>query len=151
MYWLKICMEGLSKTKKILSGLRASGSRIKHSVSAIHSSETFSQTRVQWEPGNPSMKIKPLEREADHSPSSSDEVKAAWSYISALPRVFMICCWIEHRNKSAFSFTSRIHFRRFSTQKYLRIILYVQSVSRRVRKLNNIKTTPQYFAICTQC
>jgi hypothetical protein len=45
------------------------------------------QTPIQWVQRAPSLGIKRPEREADHSPPSSAEVKNAWSYTST-PRVF---------------------------------------------------------------
>jgi len=35
--------------------------------------------------------------EADHSPTSSAEVKLAWSYTSTRPYVFTAWCLVEHR------------------------------------------------------
>jgi hypothetical protein len=43
------------------------------------------QPPVQWVPGSLSLGVKPPGREADHSPSSSAEVKTAWSYTSTPP------------------------------------------------------------------
>jgi hypothetical protein len=44
-------------------------------------------------------------READHSPSSSAEVKNAWSYISAPQYAFTAWCSVKHRDNFTFTFT----------------------------------------------
>jgi hypothetical protein len=43
------------------------------------------------------LEIKRLGRKADHSPSSSAEVKNAWSYTSTPHYVFMGWCLVKHR------------------------------------------------------
>jgi hypothetical protein len=43
------------------------------------------QPPIQWVPGALSLGVKRPEREADHSPPSSAEVKNAWSYTTTLP------------------------------------------------------------------
>jgi hypothetical protein len=43
------------------------------------------QLPIQWIPGALSLGVKRSGREADHSPSSSPEVKNAWNYISTPP------------------------------------------------------------------
>jgi hypothetical protein len=43
------------------------------------------QPPIQWVPGAPSLGVKRLWREADHSPPSSAEVKNSWSYTSTPP------------------------------------------------------------------
>jgi hypothetical protein len=43
------------------------------------------QPPIQWVPRALSLGVKQLEREADHSPPSSAEVKDVWSYISTSP------------------------------------------------------------------
>jgi hypothetical protein len=43
------------------------------------------QPSIQWVPGVLSLGLKLPEREADHSPPSSVEVKNAWSYTSIPP------------------------------------------------------------------
>jgi hypothetical protein len=40
------------------------------------------QPPIQWVPGALSLKVKQLEREVDHSPPSSAEIKNAWSCTS---------------------------------------------------------------------
>jgi hypothetical protein len=40
---------------------------------------------MQWVPGALSLGVKQQEREADHSPPSSAEIKNAWSYTFSLP------------------------------------------------------------------
>jgi len=46
---------------------------------------TSSQDLIQWISGALSLGVKRPGREADHSPSSSSEVKNAWSYTSTPP------------------------------------------------------------------
>jgi hypothetical protein len=41
-------------------------------------------------------------RETDHSPSSSAEVKTAWSYTSTPQYVFMASCLVKHRDEFTF-------------------------------------------------
>jgi hypothetical protein len=41
--------------------------------------------RTQWVSGDPSLEVKRSEREADHSPPSSADVKNAWSYACTPP------------------------------------------------------------------
>jgi len=43
------------------------------------------QPLIQWVPGVLSLGVKQLERESDHSPPFSAEVKNAWSYTSTPP------------------------------------------------------------------
>jgi len=43
------------------------------------------QPPIQWVPGALSLRIKRQEREDDHSPQSSTEIKNAWSYSSTPP------------------------------------------------------------------
>jgi hypothetical protein len=43
------------------------------------------QPPIQWVPATVSLGVKQPERDADHSPPSSSEVKNAWSYTSTLP------------------------------------------------------------------
>jgi hypothetical protein len=52
---------------------------------------------IKWAPG-----VNWPNREADHSPPSSAEVKNAWSYTSAPPYVFMAQCLVEHRDNFTF-------------------------------------------------
>jgi hypothetical protein len=49
-----------------------------------------------------SLGIKRPEREADHSPPSSAEVKNAWSYTSIPQYVFMAWCLVKHRDNFTF-------------------------------------------------
>jgi len=42
---------------------------------------------------------------ADHSPSSSAEIKSAWDYISTPPYVFMAWCSVKQRDNFIFTFT----------------------------------------------
>jgi hypothetical protein len=44
---------------------------------------------IYWEPGALSLAVKRPERESDHSPPSSAEVKNAWSYTSTHPVAFI--------------------------------------------------------------
>jgi len=59
---------------------------------------------IQWVPGAISQGVKRSEREADHPPPSSAEVKNAWSYTSAVPHVFMLWCFAKHRANFTFNF-----------------------------------------------
>jgi hypothetical protein len=43
------------------------------------------QPPIKWVPGALSLEVKRPGREADHSPSSSAEIKNVWSYTSTLP------------------------------------------------------------------
>jgi hypothetical protein len=49
----------------------------------------LAQPPVQWVPGALSQGVKRPEREADHSPSASAEVKKTWIYTSTPPYFFM--------------------------------------------------------------
>jgi hypothetical protein len=49
----------------------------------------FTQTLIQWVPGALSPGVKRPEREADHSPPPSAEVKKMWFYTSTPLYVFM--------------------------------------------------------------
>jgi hypothetical protein len=53
-----------------------------------------------WVPGALSLGVKRPEREADHSPPSSAEVKNAGSYTSTPQYVFMAWCLVKYRGKS---------------------------------------------------
>jgi hypothetical protein len=63
------------------------------------------QPPIQWVPGVPSLEVKRPGREADHSPTSSAEVKNAWSYTSTPLYVFMAWCLVKHRDNCTFTFT----------------------------------------------
>jgi hypothetical protein len=56
------------------------------------------QPPIQWVPGALSLGVKRPEREADHLPPSSAEVKNAWSYASTPQYVFMAWCLVKHRD-----------------------------------------------------
>jgi hypothetical protein len=47
------------------------------------------QRPIQWVPGAPSLGVKRLGRNADHSPPASSEVKKMWIYTSIPPHAFM--------------------------------------------------------------
>jgi hypothetical protein len=64
------------------------------------------QPPVQWVTGALSLEIKRPERETDHSPPPSAEVKNARSYTSTLPvRLKAWCSVTKHRENSTFTFT----------------------------------------------
>jgi hypothetical protein len=50
-----------------------------------------------WVPGVLSLGVKRPDREADHSPPSSTDVKNAWSYTSTPQYVFMAWYLVKHR------------------------------------------------------
>jgi len=52
------------------------------------------QSHIQWAPGALFPGVEQLEREADHSPPSTVEVKHAWSYTSTPLYVLMVWCLI---------------------------------------------------------
>jgi hypothetical protein len=54
-----------------------------------------------------SLGVKRPGREADHSHSSSAEVKNAWSYTSTPQYAFMAQCLVKHRDNFYFTFTFR--------------------------------------------
>jgi hypothetical protein len=58
----------------------------------VHPASYPMDTRVSF-PG-----VKRPVREADHLPTSSAEVKNAWSYTSAPQYVFMAWCLVKHRD-----------------------------------------------------
>jgi hypothetical protein len=60
------------------------------------------QPPIQWVPGALSFGVKRPGCEADHSPSSSAEVKNGWSYTSTKSYVFMVWYLVKHRNNFAF-------------------------------------------------
>jgi hypothetical protein len=60
------------------------------------------QPPIKWVSRALSLGVKRLEREADHSPPSSAEVKHAWSYTSIPPYVFMVWCLVKHRDNFTF-------------------------------------------------
>jgi hypothetical protein len=70
--------------------------RISLFTTASRTSLGPTQPPIQWVPGALSLGVKRQEREADHSPPSSAEVKNAWSYTSTPPYVFMTWCLIKH-------------------------------------------------------
>jgi hypothetical protein len=59
---------------------------------------------IQWSPEALSLGVKRPDREADHSPPSSAEVKNAWSYASTPQCSFMICS-INRKHRENFTFT----------------------------------------------
>jgi hypothetical protein len=63
------------------------------------------QPPIQWVSDALSLEVKRPGREADHTPSSSAEVKNVCSYISTPQYVFMAWCLVKHRNN--FTFTSQ--------------------------------------------
>jgi hypothetical protein len=54
----------------------------------------LTQSPIQWLPGALSPTVKLSEREADHSPPASAEVKKIWLYIFTRPYAFMAQCLI---------------------------------------------------------
>jgi hypothetical protein len=50
---------------------------------------------IQWVPGTLSLRVKRPERELNKSPSSSAEVKNAWSCSSTTQYAFMAWCWVK--------------------------------------------------------
>jgi hypothetical protein len=54
--------------------------------------------------------VKQPGREADHSPSSSAEVKKVWRYTSTPQSIFMAWCLVKHRDNFTFTFTLQIHY-----------------------------------------
>jgi hypothetical protein len=81
------------------------------------------QPPVQWVSGTLSPGVKRPEREADHSPSSSEEVKNTWIYTSIPPYTFM--AWCLGNNSNNFTFmrdfrsTRRWKFKSTSSAGYL--------------------------------
>jgi hypothetical protein len=62
------------------------------------------QPLIQWVAGALSLGIKWPEREADHSPQSSVEVKDSWSYTSTLPiRLHGVVLSYKHRDNFTFT------------------------------------------------
>jgi hypothetical protein len=61
------------------------------------------QPPIQRVPGALSLWVKKPEREADHSPPSSAEVKNTWSYTSTPPYAFTDWCLVKHRNNFTFT------------------------------------------------
>jgi hypothetical protein len=59
---------------------------------------------IQWVQGALSLEVKRPEREAHHSPSSTAEVKNAWSCTST-PPIHMAWCLVKHRDNLTFTFT----------------------------------------------
>jgi hypothetical protein len=53
------------------------------------------QPPIQWVPAALFLGVKRPERETDHSPLSSAEVKHAWSYTSTSPHAFMAWCLVK--------------------------------------------------------
>jgi hypothetical protein len=51
-----------------------------------------------------SLEVRRTEREADHSPPSSAEVKNAWCYTSTHQYVFMAWCLVKHMDYFTFTF-----------------------------------------------
>jgi hypothetical protein len=49
----------------------------------------FTKPPIQWVPGTLSLGLMRPEREADHSPPNTSEVKKTWIYTSTPPYVFM--------------------------------------------------------------
>jgi hypothetical protein len=90
-------------------GLDDQGSRVRFPAGA----ENFSLRRVRNGSGAHPVSypmctrcffpgVKRREREADHSPPSSNEVKNAWSHTSTPPYVFMAWCSVKHRDDFTF-------------------------------------------------
>jgi hypothetical protein len=59
---------------------------------------------IQWVPGSLSLAMKRPVCEANHSPSSSAEVKNAWSYTATPQYVFMAWCLVKRRVNFTFTF-----------------------------------------------
>jgi hypothetical protein len=67
------------------------------------------QPPIRWVPGVLSLGGKRPEREADHSPPSSTEVKNLWSYTFTLQYTFMV--WFSVKAQDNFTFTFRKNHR----------------------------------------
>jgi hypothetical protein len=59
------------------------------------------QPPIQWVTGGLFLGVKRPGCEADHSPSSSSEVKNAWRYTSTPQFIFMAWCLLKHRDNFA--------------------------------------------------
>jgi hypothetical protein len=57
------------------------------------------------------MGVKRPEREADHSPPSSTEIKNVWSYTFTPEYAFMAWCLVKHKDSFTFTFTSLVAVR----------------------------------------
>jgi hypothetical protein len=75
----------------------------------IHSNVCFTASRPALGPIQPPIKwvpvIKRPEREADHSPPSTAEVKNEWSCSSTPPYAFVAWCSVKHRDNFTCTFT----------------------------------------------
>jgi hypothetical protein len=63
------------------------------------------QPPIRWVPGALSLGLKRPPRETDHSPSSSAEIKNAWSCTSTPPIIFMPWCLVKQGDNCTFTFT----------------------------------------------
>jgi hypothetical protein len=72
------------------------------------------QPPIQWVPRALSAGVKRPEREADHLPPSSAEIKNAWSYICTIQYVFLVSClikqWIRLQWRGTYSSTRTTSF-----------------------------------------
>jgi hypothetical protein len=73
----------------------------------------FTASRLALDPTQPPihwiswaffLEVKGPEREADHSPPSSVEVKNMWSYTASLPYAFRAWCLVKHGDNFTFTF-----------------------------------------------
>jgi hypothetical protein len=97
------------------------------------------QPPVQWVTGALSLGIKRQDREADHSPPSSAEVKNGWSYTSTPQYAFMRSCLFTTQGKrylSTFTYTF--------TFEYTRVYPKVSGLTLGARTANGT-------ALCTRC
>jgi hypothetical protein len=78
-------------------GWNLSPCRVKNFNFSISSKSVLGSTEpsVQWVPGAFFTWVKQQEREADHSPPTSAEVKKTWIYTSTPPYAFMANCLIS--------------------------------------------------------
>jgi hypothetical protein len=67
------------------------------------------QPPIKWVRRALSLGVKRPEREADHSPPSSAEVKNSWSYTATAQYVFMAWCLVNHKDNFTFSFFNLHH------------------------------------------
>jgi hypothetical protein len=88
----------------------------------------LAQSSIQWVTGVLFPRVKCPEREADHSPPFSAEVKSEWSYTYTPQYVFMAWYLVKHRENLPCIFTKRKREQN-KTLYVLVVRSYLQSIS----------------------
>ena len=110
-----------------------------------HTSSACHLASIQQVPGDPSMEMARPGREADHSPSSSAEVKSTWSHSSTRPYSIMA----SHTDNFTLSFTL-LYILYFWRSQWPRVLRCRSAAARLLRSWVRIPPGA-WMSVCCEC